>query len=211
MAHALKVLAAIAWLGSAGPVGAAQISLFEAGINRDGDQPTPDGVAYDLDASGLGAIRVLVTGAGEHFVIGYLDFDIGDVADDEFGGTVGAPGAGQSWEIDGPGFGFGDLYDNFQNGALDNSNAVPPDSPADVALGLGWNFILPSGAVEVVFHTSLERPDAPFYLWQSEQASDQTVYLWSTISAVAVPEPGALALFGIGLGLLRPGRRRRPQ
>ena len=93
MSHSLRVLAMAAWLGVAGSASAAQVKLFELGINRDGVLPTPPGVTYALDASGLGAVRVLVAGAGDHSVIGYFDFDIGDAADDDFGGTGGAPGA----------------------------------------------------------------------------------------------------------------------
>ena len=209
MSHSLRVLAMAAWLGVAGSASAAQVKLFELGINRDGVLPTPPGVTYALDASGLGAVRVLVAGAGDHSVIGYFDFDIGDAADDDFGGTGGAPGAAQSWEIDEPGFVSGDIYDNFVAGALDNSNGVPAGTANDVAMALGWNFGLPSGAVEVVFYTSLLQPDVPFYLWQSDAGSEQTVYLWSVISPSDVPEPGTLVLFGIGLASLGLARRRR--
>ena len=209
MAHTLRVLAMVAWLGVAGSASAAQIHLFDVGINRDGVLPTPGGVTYALDSSGLGAVRVLVAGAGSHSVIGYFDFDIGAVPDDEFGGTGGAPGAGQNWEVDEPGFLFGDIYANFVAGALDNSNGVPAGTANDLAMALGWNFSLASGVAEVVFYTSLLQPDVPFYLWQSDSSSEQTIYLWSVISSSGVPEPGTLMLFGIGLASLGLARRRR--
>jgi hypothetical protein len=103
----------------------------------------------------------------------------------------------------------GDIYDNFVAGALDDSNGVPAGTASDVAMALGWNFSLGAGAVEVVFYTSLLQPDVPFYLWQSDAASEQTIYLWSVISSSGVPEPGTLMLFGIGLASLGLARRRR--
>jgi hypothetical protein len=50
---------------------------------------------------------------------------------------VGATAAG-SWEIDEPGFVFGDIFNNLLTGTLDNTNAVPFSAPDDVSLALGF-------------------------------------------------------------------------
>jgi hypothetical protein len=187
-------------------VDASALSLFEVGVNRDGDQPAPDGVTYALNASGLGSVTVLVSGAGLHSVLGYFDFDAGSRPDNESGGTSGAPGAGESWEID-DAFG-GDVYANFVDDTLDNSNGIAAGTLGDVAMALGRSFVIAGGASRVTFFTSLEAPEAPFYLWQMDGESDTTVYLWSTFASV--PQPGSLALLAAGLALLGAMRLRRP-
>lgn len=62
----------------------------------------------------------------------------------EAGTVFGKIGSGPSdsdpdtWEIDEPGYVFGDVFSNLLLGSLDNSNAVAPDSPEDVSLVLGF-------------------------------------------------------------------------
>ena len=73
------LLAATASLLFASSANAVSISLFEVGVNKDGDQPTPANVKYALDDSGLGSVSVIVKGKGEHFVLGYFDYEIGDL------------------------------------------------------------------------------------------------------------------------------------
>jgi hypothetical protein len=224
--------------------------LFDFGINIDNTTTCSDpggscdtGSATDLSLvagvndtsfdflTGLGDIVVTITGLGGHNVDLFLDHDIGALFDDELGVANGAPGAGQSWEIDEPGFGslqdgsmdipyIGDIFDNFlfsdyDNQAwfdfFDNQTLTPPD---DVSMGLGFDFVLLAGQTAVISFSVAQSDPGGFNLQQTDPG--ETIWFSAILDiqggggVMPVPEPGVLWLLGAGLlaiGMF--GRRRQ--
>lgn len=199
-------------------------TLFEWGFNVGGtlyhmtSPPGTNASLFDF-ASGLGTISLTYSpgAAGSYQVIGYFDHEIDEASNtffNEYGTAVGAPAAGQSWEIDEPGFVFGDIYGNLTAGTLDNSNGVPSASPDDVSLALGWNFLLAADQYALItFRVTDTVPGAGFYLRQSDPDSPYDLYLASSLDirggGQVVPEPSTLLLLAGGLAGLAAIARRR--
>lgn len=231
--------AALVWAGPA----SADIILYDFGINVDGTTTclggpcTTDGVG-DLSGvagindggfdyiSGLGTITLTLSGTGAHNVDLFLDHEMSETINtyyNESGATGGGgPMAGQSWEIDEPGYVFGDILlgdgtGTFQTSALDNFNNVPAGLEDDVSMALGWDFTLAAGETAIAtFITSESMPLIGFYLSQTDPDSAEMIYFSSMLEIrggeppTGVPEPGTVTLLGMGLlGLAGFGRRRR--
>lgn len=228
----LLALLLIAW----SPAQADPTSLFDWGFYVNGttycsdagdgcdfnDGTLPDGSdlsGFDV-MTGLGSISLTITAVGPHSIIAYFDHEIDEAINtffNEIGSTSGAPAAGQSWEIDEPGF-FGeppgDIFDNFVAGMLDNTIGFP-ETPEDVAMAMGFDFeLLEEETALVEFFLSTDAPDVDFYLAQTDPNSDLTIYFWGRLTIDGpggdVPEPGTLGLLGLGLlGLVGSRRLRR--
>ena len=220
------VFAAVLWATSVN----ALPTVFEYGVNVDGDaallkspsgtDPLPAGanISGYNETTGLGSILVEISSVGAHNVDAYFDYEFidgGGFFFDELGSTFGTPAAGQSWEIDEPGFVFGDIFDHWEASALDDANALL-GIPEDVSLGLGWDFNVALDEIaSLLFSVSFVAPTSGFYIVQNDPQSDETIYFSSSLTIrqippnpVSLPSTFFLMLVAAGLGGL--SRRSSP-
>lgn len=199
---------------------AATIDLFEYAFNIDetvtnGSAPPGVNVAGFDTGTGLGTISVSITGPGAHYVSLFVDHEIDENINtffNELGSTAGTAAAGQSWEIDEPGFMAGDIYRNFTNIALDSTNSIS-HAPNDVAMAIGWEFLLGADETALIRFVLSTDPLTGFVLTQIDPDSQASLNFASTLTIQGgeqgVPEPGALLLVGAALLALLDARRRR--
>ncbi len=194
--------------GSLGGLGSAifgvDFSAFDPGIGT-------------TRGSGLGTVTVAISGVGAHHVGFFVDHEIDEKTNtifNEFGADLGALGAGQKWELDDPFWGLiqGDL--DFQD--LFNTNFLLGDGfdgGDDVSMALSHDFILGIDELALVTFVLGNTDPGGFRLKQTDSVSPDTIYFSSFVEirgTTDLPEPGALAIFALGLfsiGLMT--RRRR--
>lgn len=207
----------------------ASIALFEYGFNIDGivsvnSVPAQvDVTAFD-DATGIGDISISITGNGSHSFGAFFDHEIIDnnnPNDNESGSANGFPSAGQSWEIDEPGYVDGDIYFNFWDALLDNGigtydygggDTGTTSFPDDVSMAMGWDFTLADGETATIMLMLGITDPGGFFLKQTDEDSSDAIYFSSTLEITSalspVPVPAAIWLFASGLlGLVGAKRR----
>lgn len=178
----------------------AQVSLFEYSLNVDGAIGTtlPAGSSLDL-TTGLGTVALSFNTPGKHYGSLFVDHELDESLNtffNEFGSRSQAnPPAGLSWEIDEPGFVFGDIYDHFEAGKLDNS--IGTADPDDVSMSLGWSVDLLVGqSAELKFLLTEDRTQlgaGAFYLRHWDPDSGSEVFFTAQMriqGGPVVPEPG---------------------
>lgn len=218
----------VAMLGvAASSASAATLTVFELAFNIDGTTYSSQAGQLDNDfpvpglddpsgflATGLGSLTLdftpTVTATTTFNLLVYLDLEIDEQTNtffNEYGAVSGAPPAGVSWEIDEPGFVFGNIYEHAKAGTLDNTNALADlQLPDDVALALAWTFTLDPGQwAALTFGTSLTAP-AGFSLLHIDPDSPvrgrgTTVYFNGSldIKSDQIAEPVTMLLLGMGL------------
>lgn len=187
-----------------------------------------DAGAFDF-ASGIGTLTFTLDAAasGTYFVDAFFDQALHAPFFDEFGTTNGAASAGQSWQIDEPGFGdgnrLGTIFDNALAGTLDDTNHVPgtlsnflgdcgangggaPNAACnnDVSMAMAFNVALAAGDEAIVtLVLSSTAPVGGFFLGQHDPSDPgNNVYLSGAVDVKPVPEPPAALLLGTGLAAM---------
>jgi hypothetical protein len=179
----------------------------------------------DLDSNGLGTLTWQFANNTSRTLFdvslfGYLDGDIDQSVNsyfNEYGKYVSVTGSGSadanpdSWEIDEPGFTFGDIYSNMMTGSLDNANSVPAGMEDDVSLALGFDLgnILAGETWTLSFFVSAENIGGLFH---GDADSGTGVYVNGAVNmqqVAAVPEPSTWLAFLLGMTGLSLVQRKR--
>ena len=207
---------AIILCGMSGATCQAGVLLADYKINVDGLPPLPGVVnlAGFNTTTGLGTVTATFNSPGTYYFGFFVDHDIDDDANtfyNEFGSVNGTQPSTLSWEIDEPGFLFGDIDDNFANSLLDSINGVPSTSPDDVSMALAWKFTVGVDEQAIIKMTvSQTAPASGFYLTQTDPNS--SIYFSSSLDIVptngTVPEPSSwLVMLGLAAAALKMRRK----
>jgi hypothetical protein len=152
--------------------------------------------------------------------LSFLDADIDNAINtyfDEYAVTAGSLAAGQNFEVDEPGYLFGDIYENLLIGSLDGTNAIPIGNPDDVSMALSFELAPLASGQKTIMQIMISEAGNSIGSFAIRQAdidpgsATQITYSGRAFSP-AVPEPSAALLYTAGMLLVSVslrGRRRR--
>ncbi|MCU7925509.1 MAG: hypothetical protein KZQ97_03595 [Candidatus Thiodiazotropha sp. (ex Dulcina madagascariensis)] len=186
-------------------LGASSLEYTDIGYFQDDFSAAGLSVSFqdNLDTENLGTVTWSFTNEtgglleNSWFFV-FLDMEIIQTLNhfnNEFGRVASVTGLGagdnlaDSWEIDEPGYLFGDIYYNLLDGYLDNSNAVPAGLEDDVSLALGFDLgdLVNGASATGIFE--LSRLDIGGLVHADPDSLD-TLYFNGTVDVVSsVPEP----------------------
>lgn len=180
--------------------------------------PAPTGLALAFssslspDATDLRLIYDLTNTSGAELsgvsFLSFFDAEIDETLNtffNEFAETRGTLAPGQAYEVDEPGFEFGNIFENAKRAALDGTNAVPAGSPDDVSMALSFLIgQLAPGATARIEILISEDGDSlgGFAIDQRDSDARSTTRISYSGALTIIPEPGTALLMGAGLALL---------
>lgn len=163
--------------------------------------------------TGLGTITFAYDAPGDYSVVSFFDIDMSEDENtywNESAEVFGTSEVGLSWEVDEPGYEFGDIrtysingdeyVGNFENNTLDNYNAIEEGWPNDVSVALGWDFALADAESAVITYSiSNDMPTNGFFITHDDLASDEHAYFTTNLAIQSIPEPVTGSLIALGL------------
>ena len=147
----------------------------------------------------------------------FLDAEINEGSGlwyNERGEAAVSPGGASSWEIDEPGYLFGDIYDHYLSGSLDHTVFNGDASRVeDVSLALGFDFGNLNPGDRLVWDILLSETEVAgwgtvLHQWDADAGpGGDNLYLAGrsridSSPTEAIPEPSQLVVFALGLGAL---------